>query len=197
MKTTKELYAAIKHDALSPMTIRRALEVIEQEITDPRAYLIREFGYSFEDAAQIDKADVHAAIVDELMKRYDPRFSYKEALENLCAATGGDEVDVISVAVPFFEAWYLALNDVQQIGEMNQRLLCETGRFAGYVYESALELKRAYLRETPQQTSAAINANLNPAAINAWYELLHLSFNNSYEPRHAQIAEWLHEIFEV
>lgn len=194
---TKALYMAIKDDARSPMTIQRALEIIEQEIVDQRAYLIREFEYSFEDAAQIDKQDLGAAIIDELLKRYDPRLAYKEALSNLCAATGVDEIDVISVAVPLFEAWYLALNDVQQIGELNQALLCETGRFAGYVYESALELKRSYLRESVQQTAAAIALGMAEHEVNAWFELLHLSLENSYEPRHVQIAEWLYEVFEA
>jgi hypothetical protein len=189
----KALYGVIKISATNPMTIRQALEVIEQEITDPRAYLIREFGYSFEDAAQIDKQDVGAAIIDELLKRYDPRFSYKEALENLCKATGGDEIDVISVAVPFFEAFYLALNNVHS--EFNQRMIVETGRFAGYVYESALELKSLYLRPTVRETAQALSMNLTPDEIQAWWVLLHLDLEGSLEPRSVQIADWLFSVF--
>lgn len=198
---TKELYEAVAVNARNPQTIRQALAVIEESVPDMRAFLIREFNYSFDEAQQIDRDDVSAAVLDEILKRHDPMLQTEKTIAGLMGELHATREEIVALAVQMLDHFYIHLNEkfsMEVVNEMRGREIIHTlMRFAAYDFEALYDLWSKVGAESEMRIEQNLLKRLSNSERSVWWRKLNLELERDFVNSEAyQIGECLLELFE-
>ena len=186
MKKPNELYQQIQQQ--SDAEIRRSIVI--REISDQRAYLIRELEYSFEEAAQVQ--DPAQAIVDALYVLFDPKAQAKTRLAELAHALSCSTEDAQVLAVNALDAWVNGHEYTVSLDEtLNRWLMNECVKASRYLYEEALRRLLPHRMLSIQSTERDLERALSAEEIRGWYDSLFIGRFNIYGSYAHQLAYWL------
>lgn len=193
MMDTKQLYAgsrSLNRDA--------ALAYLDAQLEDPRAYLIREFGWSFDRVARL--ANPLQSVLDALNERHSPALQTEKTLTGLMGELQMTREEVTALAISLLDNFYVHLNEkfsAETLDEYGGRtVLHEMMRFAAYRFEAAYELWSMVSADDVRAVENNIVNRLSKSATSVWFSALHLELDRDFVNREsAQIAAWLFKTF--
>ncbi len=186
MKKPSELYQQIQKQ--SDAELRRSIVI--REISDQRAYLIREFDFSFEDAMQVN--DPAQMIVNRLFASFDPRARANDTARELAHALSCSEDEVKVLAIESLQAWVNGHEYTVSLDESLDRwLMNECVKASRCLYEEALRRLLPHRAISVQATELELERSLSEVELRVLYDMLLISRLNLYGSHAKQLAYWL------
>lgn len=175
---TKALYEKIR---------TTGLDILRSEVADPRAELIRNYGYGFEMA--FSSPDPYAELMEQIIREHDPRIPIDEAVDRLSDVLMCDADKVKALGVSMLEAFTLnLLSDLPTYDEVQWRLMREVMRHAAYLYEGVLDARAAML-------SNPVTLGMTRFEKEEWVKRLNL-YRSPGVTDDDVIREWMEAIFD-